>query len=206
MSKNAEHTDDMHISPRFTVRDWERLTFETEQDWQTGIGIFEDRIRGRFLKFVDIIGKCEYSGFAVLALDCLLIETLQQFREGKDETPPGRSGCYFVHFLTETSFRCWFDECKATEFYKKIRCGILHQAEVKGNSRVRIDQDTPLLAWTEGKRGVIVNRKLFHEQLVRVFEEYLCRLRDPSNGEERSKFKKKMDYICRVSCRVSFPE
>ncbi len=196
MSKN---TEDMRISPKYTVRDWNALTFSTEEDWQKAIVIFEDRIRGRFLKFIDLIKDHEFSGFAVLTLDCLLIETLQQFREGKDKTPRNNSQNYFVRFLTKTSFGEFFTEDTARKFYDQIRCGILHQAEVKENSLVRIKINGKLIEEIEGDKGIIVYRNLFHEQLVRVFEEYLSRLREHSNKDQRDKFKKKMDYICRVS-------
>lgn len=192
----------MRISPQFSVDAWNALTFSTEEDWQKAIFIFEDRIRGRFLKFIDLIKGCEFSGFAVLALDCLLIETLQQFREGKPDTPNRKGQEYFVCFLTKTSFGEFFTEDTARKFYNQIRCGILHQAEVKGNSLVRISQNEPLVRLTKDGEGVIVNRKSFHEQLVKEFEEYLSRLRDPSNEDERNKFKTKMDYICRVPLPV----
>jgi hypothetical protein len=196
MSKNTQYNDAMWISPKYRVYDWKALTFSNEEDWQKAIVIFEDRIRGRFLNFIDLIKCHEYSGFAVLALDCLLIETFQQFREGKDETR-NNSEKYFVNFLTETSFCEFFNKEIAKKFYEQIRCGLLHQAEVKGNSLVRISQNEPLVRLTKDGKGVIVNRESFHEQLVRVFEEYLSRLRDPSNEDERNKFKTKMDCICR---------
>lgn len=202
MSKNTQYNDDMSISPKYRVYDWKALTFSNEEDWQKAIVIFEDRIRGRFLNFIDLIKCHKYSGFAVLALDCLLIETLQQFREGKKETPNRMGPKYFIRFLTETSFCEFFNKEIAEKFYKQIRCGILHQAEAKGNSLVRIGQNEPLVKSTEDDKGVVVNRKLFHEQLVKVFEEYLSDLRDPSNEAERDNFKKKMDYICRVPLPV----
>ncbi len=197
MSKNTQYNDVMRISPQYSVCDWKALTFSNEEDWQKAIVIFEDRIRGRFLKFIDLIKDDNFSGFAVLALDCLLIETLQQFREGEEETPSGKARKYFVRFLTKTSFREFLTEDTAGKFYDQIRCGILHQAEVKKNSLVRISQNEPLVKLTEDGEGVVVNRKSFHEHLVKVFEEYLSCLRDPSNKDQRYKFKKKMDCICR---------
>jgi hypothetical protein len=192
-------SESMKISPRYTVEHWKVLTFSTEEEWQKAIEIFEDRIRRRFLEPVARIEKYEYAGFATLALDCLLIETLQQFREGKAQTPRGKSKEYFVRFLTETSFSEWFTNEMAKMFYKQIRCGILHQAEVEGSSRVLIRENIPLASLTEDSRGLVINRKLFHQELVQEFETYTSKLRDPSEQELRAKFKKKMDYICRLS-------
>jgi len=121
----------MHISPQYTVDDYRNLTFSPEDEWQKAIDIFKDRIRGRFLKPISCIEGYTYAGFAVLALDCLLIETLQQFREGVSSTPSRQSGTFFIRFLTETSFGSYFTKEISEMFYQQIRCGILHQAEIK---------------------------------------------------------------------------
>lgn len=191
--------ESMKISPRYTVEDWKALTFSTEEEWQKAIDIFEDRIRGRFLEPISRMEEYVYAGFAILALDCLLIETLQQFREGKPQTPRGKSQEYFVRFLTETSFSEWFTKEKAKMFYEQIRCGILHQAEVGGNSRVLIRESISLANLTEDSRGLVINRKLFHQQLLKEFETYTSKLRDSSGQELRAKFKRKMDYTCGLS-------
>lgn len=192
-------TEPMRISPKYSVDDWKTLTFSTEKEWQEAVSIFEDRIRGRFLDIIAHIEGLEYAGFAVLALDCLLIETLQQFREGRKRTPSRKSKEYFARFLTETSFRNFFTGEMAEMFYEQIRCGILHQAEVEASSRVLIRQGVPLVNATEDYKGLVINRRLFHQQLLKVFEEYVYSLRDASNDELRSKFRKKMNYICRVN-------
>ena len=69
-------TKPMRISPCFTVDDWKALHFLTEKEWQKAINIFEDRIRGRFLRVIELVERYTYSGFAILALDCLLIEVV----------------------------------------------------------------------------------------------------------------------------------
>ena len=191
----------MRISPRFTVDDWKARDFSTEEEWQKAIDIFEDRIRSRFLRVIELIERYTYSGFAILALDCLLIETLQQFRKGVSKTPPRKSKEYFVQFLTKTSFAKFFNSALAEMFYDQIRCGILHQAEIKDSSRVLIRHQTPLVRFADDKKGLVINRKLFHRQLVKEFENYVAQLRKNSPPDEklRHKFKKKMDCICQIS-------
>lgn len=191
----------LFISPKYAVEDWKSVDFSTDGGWSKAIDIFEDRIRGRFLNHIDAIKSRTYAGFAVLALDCLLIETLQQFRKGIPKTPPGRGEArrFYSSFLTETSFGCYFTEELASIFYDQIRCGILHQAEVKESSRVLMRKETPLVSKTDDNKGLVINRKLFHEQLVNEFEKYLSYLRDPSNSDLRARFKKKMDHVCRVT-------
>lgn len=92
--------EDMRISPRYTSDDWKRLSFETEADWDTAIDILTDRIEGRFLRPVAMIERYEFAGFATMAIDCLLIETLQQFVEGMPKTPGWEGEKYFVKYLT----------------------------------------------------------------------------------------------------------
>lgn len=193
----------MKISPEFTDKNWQDLNLSldsSEEKWQKAIEIFKDRIKGRFLKPVNLIQEYEYAGFAVLALDCLLIETLQQFREGVPRTPDRQSKTYFVNFLTETSFG--FTKEQAEMFYEQIRCGILHQAETKGNSKIRITSSIPLVQYTDDRKALIINRTLFHKQLEQEFESYIKELLNPNNRDLRKNFKKKMDFICRLSAEV----
>jgi len=81
------------------------------------------------LEHIEVLLKRKTSGFVVLALDCALIETLQQSRLGEEETPMRKGQEHFVGFLTETSFKQYFDGAKAELFYKTIRCGLLHQTK-----------------------------------------------------------------------------
>jgi hypothetical protein len=163
--------------------------------------MFVDRIETRFLEFIRLIERKEPSGFVVMALDCLLIETLEQFRNGVPETPAGKSKNYFVNFLTKQSFGSLFNQTLAERFYYQIRCGILHQAEIKGDSRIVITKSVPLVKPSK-QNGLIINRKLFHTQLVKEFNDYVSRLRkyDPPDQRLRANFKKKMDCIC-DACR-----
>lgn len=177
-----------------------------ERDWKIAIDIFEDRIYGRFLNIIETIDKKLFSGFSVMALDCLLCETLQQFREGREKSE--RFGKTFINFLTTNSFVEYFgaDNDKSTSlagvFYDQIRCGILHQAEAKKTSLIKIGAEYPLVGWIDDEHtGLIVNRKKFHQQLVREFQNYLVSLRkQPIVPTSRpwDNFKKKMDFVCRI--------
>lgn len=206
MEEATGKVEPLRIAPRrdgryWTVEDWKATDFSNEEGWQKAIDIFEDRIRGRFLGVVEKIQCHTFSGFAIMALDCLLIETLQQFYEGVEKTPARQSGDYFRRFLTQTSFREFFDEDKAKMFYRQIRNGILHQAEAKGSSRIWIRKGTLLVEYADDGNGLLINRNKFHEQLVHEFENYVSRLRQnsPVNHELRHKFKHKMNAICKVT-------
>src|SRR5690349_18373768 len=72
-------------------------------------------------------------GFAMLAVCCLMVEALESFRNGWKGTQGVKGGC-------EGAFSSFFeahDQFKdlrpvASEFFKHVRCGILHQAETTG--------------------------------------------------------------------------
>jgi hypothetical protein len=177
-----------------------------DTDWETAIDIFEDRIHGRFLNLIKTIEKKPSSSFSILALDCLLCETLQQFYDGEDESiSPTRD---FVRFLTSSSFKQYFGTdntpktSMAAVFYKQIRCGILHQAEVTKTSLIKIEDNYLLVDWIDSQHtGLIVNRKKFHHQLDQEFCKYLASLRKQpivSTSTPWDNFKKKMDFICRI--------
>lgn len=74
------------------------------------------------------------NGFSIMANCCLLIETLQSFRNGWGDTHK-KSKTAFQQFLTTDTF---FSELSTHQdnFYENIRCGILHQGETKGGWKV----------------------------------------------------------------------
>jgi hypothetical protein len=80
----------------------------------------------------------------------------------------------------------------------QIRNGILHQGEVKGNARVVITRSAPVVRLTDDGRGIVVNRRRFHREMERYIDDYVAQLRDPANTDLRRKFRRKMNYICRL--------
>ena len=80
--------DDLSISPKYKVSDW--VIARDINNWILMTNIFNDRIEGRYLKPIRLIASDsdigEFSGFSILAIDCLIIETLNQFYLGLDET------------------------------------------------------------------------------------------------------------------------
>jgi hypothetical protein len=86
-------SNDLEIAPYFRASDWKKLNLTNPAapkaaDWQKAISTFASRIEARFFDPVDVLVAAEVGkkrkkyGFATLAIDCLLIETLQGFYEG----------------------------------------------------------------------------------------------------------------------------
>lgn len=200
--------ENMEIAPRITRKDWLKLNLSSKDnpDWDKAVEIFRSRIQERYLEPVNIIiqkdstWKPKY-GFSILAIDCLLIETLQAFREGKTDTNR-TSKQTFRNFLTMTdSFKNHFDNEKANKFYEHFRCGILHQSEIKENSLVKTNSNLPLVSWEPDDNKMIINRRKFHDLLVKEFDNYIEQLK-MGDAKLRKNFITKMNYICRVSDEV----
>jgi hypothetical protein len=190
----------MQIAPRTDAADWKKLDLNKPADWETAISIFERRIRGRFTEAIEFLIADDEPrspidrrwGFALLALDCLLVETLQAFRRGLTDTR-SKSKELCVQFLTErTAFKPFFTSPDiATRFYYEFRCGLAHNAQIFGDGRVW--SVGPLLTMSGSQ--IIVNRTAFHQAFVAELEEYLAALRKGVDEELRANFRTKMDFI-----------
>ncbi|NGM74732.1 hypothetical protein [Sphingobacterium sp. SGL-16] len=193
------------ISPKYSKSDWDTLNLiHGSKDWNTAVDIFEDRMYGRFFNQIKIlennkdreVGK--FAGFAIIALDCLIIETLQQFYNGQKETSGHHSIAFHNFFQKSNDFRAFFtSKRKSYIFYSHIRCGILHQAQTKKKSLIHIRKE-PILAWANNndiEEGILIQRHLFHQEILSVFSNYCNELRNPINTKLRTNFKSKMDYI-----------
>lgn len=191
----------MKIAPGVEDADWKRLDLDRPDSsgWDRGVAILEQRLRGRFAEVVDfLIAEDEKRppqdrkfGFAVLAIDCLLVETLEAFRQGLTDTR-GKSEALSTNFLSQRpAFNQFFTKDLATRFYKEFRCGIAHNAQVFGTGRVW--SVGPLLT-VDGNR-ITVNRTAFHKAVVKELDRYLNELRDSTKTDLREKFRTKMDFI-----------
>lgn len=93
-----------------------------------------NRLYYRYLKpfaFKNADYKKNYkNGFSIMANCCLLIETIESFKNGWGDSG-NKSELAFVQFFKSDKN---FSELKnsGSEFYKKVRCGILHQGETTG--------------------------------------------------------------------------
>ncbi|WP_321306761.1 hypothetical protein [Marinifilum fragile] len=113
------------------------------------------------------IFNTEYkNGFLQLAACSLLVETLAGFLTGENETPNGQSRNRFNKVFEYATVKGNdLKEFKDTDFYQKIRCGILHQGETKG--RYTITRNS-----TKIKDGDEINAHRFHKALKKLLNEY----------------------------------
>lgn len=198
------------IAPGVKNTDWQELNLSStssRENWTAALEMFKKRI-DRFLEPVRALMSSSdtktilFSGFAIMALDCLLIETLQSFRTGRlnPERPNDhQSTKMIVDFLTQRPlFKSYFpDARKASLFCNHFRNGILHQGEVKSSGRIRIDTPEMIMP-SDDKRSFIVNRWIFHEALVQEVNGYVTELLEGKDILLRDNFIKKMKEICRI--------
>ena len=217
-----------------------RLDAGDESAWTCAIEVFERRIRERYLSCLEVLMRADSGldvsvpspppadcstlpedhgkqvvvpGFAILALCCLLAETLQGFRE-KPAKPIASSGSctfqddgkcikpsttdQFREFLRRPAFRGAFDDDSvARSFVNGVRNGIFHEAETRGWLVWRDEPPGQILVLEDGRYAL--NRSEFYDALNADFEGYIAELRDPRNSDLRSRFKKKMTDIVKES-------
>lgn len=108
------------------------------------IKLIRHRFENRYLKHVKSID----SGFLIMAVSCFVIETMQSFREGEPDTSRIGKRMFknFFH-VNRDNFLGFYE--MSDEFYKDIRCGILHQSETTN-------------AWRVLKSGVFRKLPSFH--------------------------------------------
>ncbi len=193
----------MRISRNFTIKDWKALDLSVEESWEPAVEMFKDRLETRYLEHIRHLLPMKTSGFAVLALDCALIETMENFRRGTRTTPYGKGKEYFVSFLTSPNFAQHFTTERAQIFYKQIRCGLLHQSEAGKLSRIKRGGSLPLVSDTTDKKSLILNKVLFHDLLEDEIKLYYADLRSGTTPEWRPNFRRKMDGICRIQGSVT---
>lgn len=209
-----------------------------QEAWCCAIEVFERRIRERFLSCIEALESADSKldiwapdkapadcsslpqreeavvpGFAIMALCCLLAETLQSFRCKQKMPPKTADRCSypdgpcvrvpqtsttdtFKTFLRRPAFGGAFaDEHIATSFVNGVRNGILHEAETRNWVIWRSEPEDQIVA-KEGE-GYALNRSTFYRALKNEFSKYLQELRDSKSVELRSRFRKKMNDIAK---------
>jgi hypothetical protein len=187
-------SETLRISPNYTAADWRKLNRQKVAHWPLAVAIVRDRLEGRFLKFADMCLDQPFSGFIVLAIDCLLAETIEQFIEGRKHSED-ISGRVFRSFLERQEFQPYFDENARIAFYEDIRCGLLHQAEAKKKWLIRRKQ--PELLRLVGD-GYIIDVERFHAALKASLEAYFGEICQREKNDVRGKLWQKMGFICDV--------
>lgn len=125
---------------RITVSDYNKLISDKDRE---GISNFiYNRLFSRYIRpysFDNFEYQKKYkNGFSIMANLCLLIETLQSFKNGWGDTDR-RSKMAFQQFFHNNTHFAELSQ-SAVSIYKNVRCGILHQGETTGGWKVTMKQ------------------------------------------------------------------
>lgn len=180
---------DILLAPGYSLgRVQELINSKNPEDRPKVAKFIKCRLSSRYLEPFEKQDKSTKSGFAMMACYCLFMETLQAFREGKEQTKRKQNDCAFCHFFrNETEKPLGVFENIAKDFYKSVRCGLLHQGETSCGWKIRRDGD---LFNTETKT---INANKFGGALKEVLERYVeCLKTDDALFENA---KKKIKFI-----------
>jgi hypothetical protein len=136
------------------------------------------------------VDRAKKNGFTIMAVSCLLIETLESFIQGWPDTK-NKSQLAFCNFFDRNiGFALFHGE--AQNFYKHVRCGILHQGETTGGWHIR--RNGALF----DKTTRTINAKKFHDEVESVLKSYCIDIQ----GSDWSmpiwqSFRKKMHSVCK---------
>lgn len=194
----------MEIAPGIDAEEWRKLNLDDDEspDWIRAAEIANKRIYGRYLDasehLINLDDKNDPTkrafGFAILAIDFAVVETIQAWKEKVIDTT-GKSKKLVSSFLEEESeFKSYFPAVMdAKKFYKAFRCGIAHVTTTAPKTRV----------WSVGmllfksQGSYVLNRTEFHKKLKISFDNYLVIIRDGSSSVLRSNFKYVLDNIAK---------
>lgn len=160
--------------------------FELEQaEDRDALGKF---IKARFEEryFKPLENSQSKHGFTILAVACLVIETLESFYQGQADTRMQSKKMFNDFFKRETQLNVF--SSPNSWFFYDIRCGILHQGEARDGWRIW--RKGPLLD-TNNKT---INATRFLQELKSAVIAYGNQL--SSDDECWQNFKKKMAAVC----------
>ena len=190
MLKEQQVSRDASLANKYRVSDYLR-----DVGAQNRQGI-SDAIHRRFKeRYLDPISHSETHGFTRMAVSCLMIEALESFRRGlPDMSKRGQSEYAFCSFFDAHSQFASF-RGQARDFYKGVRCGILHQAETTLGWRIRRDSED-LLQLVDGVRTI--NAEMFVDALAEALDQYRDQLKATNwDGELWKSLRTKMKAVCK---------
>ena len=171
-----------------TVADYKTWLAEAEPGKAKIAEFFRERVRERYIEPVMVLNAEEKNGFSIMAQSCLLIETYETFRQGwpSSDKKSGPAFCFF--FDREDLFRDFRGH--AQQFYKNVRCGILHQGETTGGWHITRENGEPLF----DANTHTIHATKFHALMAKVIDKYRDELKaKPLTDEIWIRFMTKMN-------------
>lgn len=175
------------LSSTVTVEDYTKMV--EVQDKEKIANFISERFTERYI--APFSNNKQKNGFSMLAISCLMIEALESFRQGwpNSDRKSALAFCYF--FDRSTNFHELKGYCQ--EFYKHIRCGLLHQAETTGGWHITRKKNTLFEKDTK-----TIDATLFLEKVGLEVEAYANELKESEwNSQLWKKTRVKLKHICK---------
>ena len=228
MKKN----NDIKIAGNLTINNWQELNdhlnSEKDENWGLAFHFFEERIKTRYLNPIHTILKMEDNlgeGFAVLNLQCSLIETIESFINGwvyhndgirknlngwfqnivQDETHIKKIQNNLYIFESFFKNHLIFKKINGKHFYFNVRCSLLHETQTKNNWKIKLDKDNTGVNYEEKNDEKLIYRENFQKDLETLIKNYKKSIIDRTamDGipafELRENFIAKFNHICKES-------
>ena len=185
MASKEMDLEKSYLSTSTTVTQYREM--EKNKDFEKIVKFIKERIEERYIRpFENNYNK---NGFIMMASACLLIETLESFWQAWKKSP--NSALAFCQFF-ERNHR--FDAIRglSQEFYKNVRCGIMHQGETTGGWHIRRDLKTLF-----EKRSKTIDATMFMAEMKNALNDYCNILKKESwDSKVWKNFRKKMKSVC----------
>lgn len=173
-----------------TVGMYKAWLSEPDAGWTHKPGFLKRRLRERYINPVEKLRPEDKNGFMIMALSCLMIETLESFYHGWGSTKDRSRECFELFFARQPRFKTIQDAGLAKRFYYDVRCGILHLGETRGG-------------WTIIRKGpmfdrahLILNATAFHRLVALTLNDYCGELTNPVGAWPiRKHFDDKMQVV-----------
>ena len=224
----------MEIAGKLTIQQWNELKAnldsKKQENWSLAYHFFEERLRTRYLKPINTIlemGDNSGEGFAVVSLQCSLIETIECFINGwlynavgdkLKKTISNRWYCKKIEKNNIVTINCknlknvdifisFFKErepfnkykVKGEMFFWNVRCGLLHETQTKNGWKIWAD------GFGESINNKTIYRNNFQNDIEKVIENYKNSIINGvafdgiSTCELRENFISKFNHICNES-------
>lgn len=209
----------MKIAGELTIKDWEdleeKLVPNNNELWGLAFIFFEERIRTRYLNPINAVFDLKLNngeGFAVLNLQCSLIETIESFINGWIYEHPniikisggylqGNYEIFISFFHNHIGFKEMENE--GSEFYRNVRCACLHETQTKNKWLVRSDNQQTKIFFKNENGEKIIFRENFQKALENSISDYKKAIIEGASFNNitdgtvlRDNFKAKMNHIC----------
>lgn len=225
---------EIKIAGNLTTKDWKNLEVKLKLNhdlcWDNAYNYFETRINTRYLKPIDAILNIKSNngeGFAVVNLQCSLIEMIESFVNGwinekkkwkreniviknsdiglliKPNEPIKNVGVFISFFKNRSVFLKY--NIEGDQFFWNVRCALLHETQTKNNWKIRKDINKTGLSYIEKKEKKIIYRENFQRDLKLLIENYKNTIVNGGNFDGipacvlRENFISKFNHICKQS-------